>query len=68
MSTARLIPKGVLWRDLSAAEKDEIQLQIKNIQFDPNYVNYRYYKTRFHKWIICNAMTVPMQLKKSIWV
>ena len=68
MSTANLKPKGVFWRDLSNYEQQEIISQIKNICFDPNYVNYRYYKTYFHKWIICNAMTVPMQLKKSIWV
>lgn len=68
MSTANLKPKGVFWRDLSNAEVEEIREQIKNIEHDPNYTNYRYYRTQFHKWIICNAMTVPMNLKKSIWV
>jgi hypothetical protein len=62
MSTA-LKPKGVYWRDLSQAEKDEITLQIPKIQYDPNYVNYRYYKSAKYKWIICNAFTVPMKLK-----
>lgn len=68
MTNANLKPKGVFWRDLSEAEKREIQEQLPKICFDSNYTNYRYYKTQFYKWIICNAMTVPMKLKKSFGV
>ena len=68
MSFATLLkPRGVLWSELSNTEREEINLQIKNIMSDPNYVNYRYYRTQFHKWIICNAMTIPMKLKTNIW-
>jgi len=68
MSMAILKPKGVLWGDLSEAERIEVSSQIKNITADPNYVLYKYYKTKFGKWIICNAFAVPMALKKSVWV
>lgn len=67
MSNTILKPRGVYWRDLSNAEKDEIRLQIKNVEFDPNYVNYRWYKTSFNKWIICNAFSVPMKTSKNIY-
>ena len=68
MSNTILKPKGVFWRDLSEAEQIEVGNQIKNITSDPNYVLYRYYKTTFGKWIICNAFAVPMALKKSVWL
>lgn len=68
MNTATLIkPKGVTWSNLSNAEKDEIRNQIKNIERDPNIYIYRFYKTQFHKWIIPNAMAVPMKTSKAIW-
>lgn len=68
MSNTILKPRGVYWRDLSNAEVEEIRQQIKNIERDPNYTEYRYYRTQYNKWIICNAMTVPMKLKKSVWI
>lgn len=67
MNTATLKPRGVTWSNLSKAEKEEIRNQIKNIERDPNYTIYRYYKTQFHKWIIPNANLVPMKLSRSIW-
>jgi hypothetical protein len=59
-------PKGVYWNELSNAEKTDIKNQLKFIERDPNYTTYRYYKTRFHKWIICNAFSVPMKTSKAI--
>ena len=67
MSTAMLKPRGVYWRDLSKAEKEEIHIQIPLIQIDPSYSDYRYYRTQYHKWIICNAMAVPMKTSKAVW-
>jgi hypothetical protein len=59
--------KGVLWRDLSNAEVAEIRLQIKNIERDPNYRDYKYYRSPYHKWIILNANVIPMKLSRSVW-
>jgi hypothetical protein len=65
--TTLLKPKGVYWRDLSDAEKEEVRLQIENIERDPSYSYYRFYRTQYNKWIICNAMTVPMNSKTTLW-
>jgi hypothetical protein len=67
MSNTILKPRGVLWRDLSNAEKQEIREQIKNIEHDPSYSDYKYYRTQFNKWIICNIWTVPMKTAKVIF-
>lgn len=67
MSNTLLKAKGVFWCDLSNAEKQEIISQIKNIERDPNFLNYRYYKSPYHKWIILNANTIPMKLSRSVW-
>ena len=68
MSKPLLKPKGVYWRDLSESERIEIQSQIKNITIDPALYEYRFYRTQFNKWIIPNAMAVPLQTKKAVWV
>jgi len=65
--TSIIKAKGVYWKDLSNAEKDEIRQQIKNIERDPNYTQYKFYKSPFHKWIIPNANLIPMKLSRSIW-
>jgi hypothetical protein len=65
--TSIIKSKGVYWRDLSNAEVAEIRLQIKNIERDPSYTEYRYYRTQYNKWIICNAMTVPMRTAKAVF-
>lgn len=67
MSNTLLKARGCLWRDLSNAEKQEIISQIKNIERDPNYTYYKYYKSPYHKWIILNANTIPMKLNRSVW-
>lgn len=67
MSNTLLKARGVFWRDLADYEQQEIISQIKNITTDPNYTNYRYYKSPYHKWIILNANTIPMKLNKSVW-
>ena len=67
MNKTLLKPRGVYWRDLSVFEKIEISDQIKNITTDPSYTDYRYYKTNYQKWIICNAMTVPMKTAKAVF-
>ena len=68
MSNTLLKARGTIWRDLSNAEKKEIKTQIKNIEYDPNYVNYRFYKSPYHKWIILNANCLPMKTSKSVWL
>jgi len=67
MSKTILKPRGVHWRDLSNAEVAEIRLQIPLIERDPSYTEYKFYRTRYNKWIICNAMTVPMRTSKVVW-
>ena len=62
-----LKPKGVYWRDLSNAEIAEIREQIKNIERDPCFTDYRYYRTQYNKWIITNAMSVPMKTSKAVF-
>ena len=66
MSNTILKPKGVLWRDLSNAEVAEIRLQIPKIEQDPSYTDYRFYRTQFNKWIICNIWSVPMKTAKVV--
>jgi hypothetical protein len=63
MSTAILKPKGVVWNELSETEQIEICEQMKNITADPNYVKYKYYRTRFNKWIVTNAWAFKMKFK-----
>jgi hypothetical protein len=67
MNNTVLKPKGMFWRDLSNAEKEEIRNQITNVEHDPNYVNYKWYRTTFNRWIICNAFAVPMKTNKNIY-
>jgi len=59
--------RGTLWRDLTGSQKEELQLQIKNIQRDPNFTEYRYYRTPRHRWIILNAFCLPMKTSSSVW-
>jgi len=59
--------QGKFWRDLSESEVEEIEQQIKSIKDDPCYRDYRYFKTKFHKWIIVNAFLVPMKVTTPVW-
>jgi len=66
MSTTLLKPKGVHWRDLSRAEKSEIEAQIPNIKADPSLYDMKFYKTQYHKWIICNIWSIPKKFGSVI--
>jgi hypothetical protein len=59
--------KGSLFRDLTGSQKEELLSQLKNLQRDPNYTEYRYYRTQYNKWIIVNAFALPMKTSKNIW-
>jgi hypothetical protein len=67
MNQTLLKARGSFWRDLSNAEVAEIRLQIPKIENDPNYVNYRFFKSPYHKWIILNAMTIPMKTVQRVF-
>jgi hypothetical protein len=55
--------KGVLFKELSEKEKLEIINQFKNINTDPNIHKYKFRKVLRGRFIISNAMLIP--LKKS---
>ena len=59
--------RGDYWRNLTASQQKEIKEQMPRIDEDPNYRDYRFYRSRFHKWIILNAWLLPMKTNKSIW-
>ena len=63
-NSIKLVLRGTYWRELSNAERTDILLQMKNLENDPQHVNYRYFYTPYYKWIIVNAMLVPMSLKR----
>ena len=65
MSNAiKLFKRGTYWRDLSDTERIDIFFQMKTLYKDPQHVNYRYYYTPYFKWVIVNAMLVPMKLPR----
>jgi len=69
MSNQLLKPKGLKWNDLSIDERIQIQNQMPEIVKDGSLYLYKfYYSTNFKTWIITNAMSVPMSLKKAVWV
>jgi len=50
-----------MFRDLSDEELREITSQMPDLGGDPNLGAYKFKKTKFNKWVILNAWTVPMQ-------
>ena len=61
-SLATLQLRGSYWKDLSKSEQTELLIQIPKLQNDLNYVKYRFLHSRYNKWIILNAMLLPMNL------
>jgi len=56
--------KGCLWNDLTNSEKDEIRKQLPRIESDPGYKEYRFRKAMRGRWLITNAMLIPLSTAK----
>lgn len=54
--------KGTYYRDLDQDQKIELLEQIPKLKNDLDLFNYRFHKTKFHKWIILNAWCRPIHL------
>ena len=65
MSLATLQLRGSYWKDLSESEQQELLAQLPKLQNDPNYVKYRFLRTRYNKWIILNAMCLPLKISSN---
>lgn len=52
--------KGTYYRDLSHDQKTELLEQIPGLKNDLDLYEYRFHKTKFHKWMIVNAWCRPI--------
>lgn len=66
MLKVKLDKKGVLFKELSNAEKIEVQNQFKTMftVFDPNIEKYRFWKSMQYGWIITNANNLPLRTSR----